>query len=325
MCNSGDRPDERSFAELRRMISQQVRSTELKASLISMVDDLELAQLRALDNAREEGRTRGSEEERRRFDSEKKLMETYIQERERAAEDLAKRDSFTGLYNKTTFLKEILPKFIRDEARERRKNGFGSADDDPYTVLERPGLAALWVLDINHLKLVNDQFGHPMGDKMIEVLTELLKNGIRQEGALPGRIVGDDEEVSSGDTGKIGGDEFAVLQTGIRNYIEAHLAASRVKMLFHDYDWTRLDHRFSVYVPDVSVGVTVLKLSSIRGFQDRGQEISDKWFECTDLLMLKAKKERLSHITIKGLEFDGDGFIEYELNGGFGLRLKSAR
>lgn len=54
------------------------------------------------------------------------------------------------------------------------------------------------VLDIDHFKLINDEFGHPAGDAVIQGIVGCLR-----------RIVGD-----AGAVGRVGGEEFTVLLAG---------------------------------------------------------------------------------------------------------------
>ncbi|WP_296187105.1 GGDEF domain-containing protein [Pseudomonas sp. UBA1879] len=58
--------------------------------------------------------------------------------------------------------------------------------------------AVMIVLDIDHFKQVNDAFGHPAGDAVIQGIVECLR-----------RIVGD-----KGAIGRVGGEEFTVLIPG---------------------------------------------------------------------------------------------------------------
>lgn len=58
--------------------------------------------------------------------------------------------------------------------------------------------AVMIVLDIDHFKRVNDQFGHPVGDSVIKGIVTCLR-----------RIVGE-----SGAIGRVGGEEFTVLIPG---------------------------------------------------------------------------------------------------------------
>jgi diguanylate cyclase (GGDEF)-like protein len=60
------------------------------------------------------------------------------------------------------------------------------------------GSAVMIVLDIDHFKRVNDQFGHPVGDTVILGIVSCLR-----------RIVGE-----AGAIGRVGGEEFTVLLPG---------------------------------------------------------------------------------------------------------------
>lgn len=59
-------------------------------------------------------------------------------------------------------------------------------------------VAALLVLDIDHFKRVNDTYGHPVGDRVIEGIARLMKGLFRQDDVV----------------GRLGGDEFCVFLVG---------------------------------------------------------------------------------------------------------------
>jgi diguanylate cyclase (GGDEF)-like protein len=54
---------------------------------------------------------------------------------------------------------------------------------------------ALIILDIDHFKAVNDNYGHPMGDKVLRQMSDILSENLRQSDAL----------------GRWGGEEFLIL------------------------------------------------------------------------------------------------------------------
>ncbi len=91
------------------------------------------------------------------------------------AKDQAIRDGLTGIYNRR-FLDEILGKLV-DQARRGAQS-----------------LSAL-MLDIDHFKQFNDQFGHEAGDQVLRAVVRCLR-----------------EQVRGGDVvARYGGEEFAIL------------------------------------------------------------------------------------------------------------------
>ena len=96
---------------------------------------------------------------------------TKEREEEKRLSDLAYKDTFTGIYNRR-YLLENMDKLLQ----------LGAAFSFCY-------------IDINHLKTVNDTYGHAEGDKYIMSIVNLIKNGIRGTDIFA----------------RIGGDEFVVL------------------------------------------------------------------------------------------------------------------
>lgn len=86
------------------------------------------------------------------------------------------RDPLTQLYNRRYFQKAV------DDATERST---------------RDGMTfAVHVLDLDGFKSVNDRFGHPAGDSLIEIIAKRLKATVRRDDTVA----------------RLGGDEFAILQ-----------------------------------------------------------------------------------------------------------------
>jgi diguanylate cyclase (GGDEF)-like protein len=110
-------------------------------------------------------------------------------DRLRADADL---DSLTGLANRRRFRVAL----VREVERWRR--------------YRMP--CALLMLDIDHLKLVNDKFGHPVGDSVIRQIAQTLKEVSR------------DNDTAA----RLGGEEFALLLAGV-DLKRAVLAAERLR------------------------------------------------------------------------------------------------
>ena len=105
----------------------------------------------------------------------------------------ADRDYLTGLANRRRFRKAL----EREVERWRR-----------YDVP-----CALLLLDIDHMKLVNDTYGHPAGDRVISAVAEVLAELSR------------DNDTAA----RLGGEEFALLLAGVGSE-RAFAAAERVRL-----------------------------------------------------------------------------------------------
>ncbi|OHE03481.1 MAG: diguanylate cyclase [Sulfurimonas sp. RIFCSPLOWO2_12_FULL_36_74] len=74
--------------------------------------------------------------------------------------DTSLRDGMTGLYNRR-FLEEMIDKIMSQADRKK----------DTYSVM---------MLDVDFFKMVNDTYGHDIGDKVIVALSKVLKDSIRE-------------------------------------------------------------------------------------------------------------------------------------------------
>lgn len=72
---------------------------------------------------------------------------------------------------------------------------------------------ALIILDIDHFKAVNDNYGHPVGDKVLRQVSDILSENLRQSDAL----------------GRWGGEEFLILLPQI-NIVAATNVAEKLRL-----------------------------------------------------------------------------------------------
>jgi diguanylate cyclase (GGDEF)-like protein/PAS domain S-box-containing protein len=105
---------------------------------------------------------------------------------------LAYHDVLTGLANRRVFVK-TLRKAI---ARARRNNL-------PFAVL---------YLDLDHFKDINETLGHPIGDLLLQSVSQRLRASARESDTVA----------------RFGGDEFAVLTTAIHQREDAAVLAQRL-------------------------------------------------------------------------------------------------
>lgn len=100
--------------------------------------------------------------------------------REERIEHLANFDPLTGLPNRNLFINRLEQSFIQ--------------------VHREQGHLGLLFLDIDRFKNINDSFGHPFGDKLLNAFAARVKSILRE-----------------GDTvARLGGDEFVVILTNIK-------------------------------------------------------------------------------------------------------------
>ncbi len=71
---------------------------------------------------------------------------------------------------------------------------------------------AILFIDLDGFKLINDTYGHDVGDKVLQKASELLLGSVR-----PGDTVA-----------RFGGDEFVIICEGIGKHVEAYLIADRI-------------------------------------------------------------------------------------------------
>ena len=101
----------------------------------------------------------------------------------------ARHDDMTGLLNRESFFAAL--------KNTRRRTDAGT----------------LLIIDADHFKQINDRHGHPQGDQALLLISEAIRQGVR-DGDLAGRI---------------GGEEFAVFLNGASEE-EAMITAERIRL-----------------------------------------------------------------------------------------------
>lgn len=96
--------------------------------------------------------------------------------RQRALQRVAAVDTLTGADSRWAFLEKLDQAILR---------------------VERGVRACLLLIDVDHFKLVNDRYGHGVGDKVLSSFVEQLRAGLRGGDSI----------------GRLGGEEFAILLT----------------------------------------------------------------------------------------------------------------
>ncbi|MEK6671174.1 MAG: GGDEF domain-containing response regulator [Nitrospirota bacterium] len=119
----------------------------------------------------------------------------YAIERKRFEEHLtylAQYDHLTGLVNRILFRDRL----VQATARSKRMQQ----------------MIGLMLLDLDRFKLVNDTFGHDMGDELLKAVSERLKTCVREVDTVA----------------RMGGDEFTIILEGVSSEQNVLVVAKRI-------------------------------------------------------------------------------------------------
>jgi diguanylate cyclase (GGDEF)-like protein len=142
-----------------------------------------------------------------------RVLDRNTQELER----LSITDSLTGLYNR----RHLFETGMREMARTRRYS-------NPVSLM---------MIDVDHFKAINDTWGHPTGDRVLQELAQVMKSIVRDQDSA----------------GRLGGEEFAVIlpETDPQG---AGIIAERLRAAVQESAMVTVDDGSSVNVT-VSIGI----------------------------------------------------------------------
>ena len=147
------------------------------------------------------------------YDNKPSVLFSFVDISERKAleqklRDLAQTDPLTRIYNRR-YIMETGEKEIARCQRNKQQ-------------------LTLLILDIDNFKVINDTYGHEMGDKSIIKITEICQYSIRDVDIL----------------GRLGGEEFVILlpDTDLR---QAKTIAERIRFNVESNQMTSIDQQFS--------------------------------------------------------------------------------
>ena len=155
-------------------------------------------------------------------------------------------DGLTGLYNRRYF-EEYLQKEVTRALRQQQ----------PFSIIG---------LDLDHLKQINDKFGHAYGDLAIKTVADVLKKNAR----------------SIDTAARMGGEEFNVILPGVDS-TGAMIAAERIRKALEDQELDIIGHITA------SIGVAT--------FLEHSDNIEDI-LELTDQAMYRSKRNGRNQVTL---------------------------
>jgi len=170
-------------------------------------------------------------------------LQNEIKQKEKLAsqlENMAKYDQLTGLANRYLFLSEL--NLLEKEALLLNK---------PFSIL---------FIDLDGFKLVNDTYGHEIGDELLKIVAKRIKNSVRNNDLVA----------------RLGGDEFAVI---LRNLNDQKIIEKIAKKIIDKIKKIIKIEDLSIFVGS-SIGIYVYQPG------DSTQDILSK----ADIAMYESKK-----------------------------------
>ena len=190
-----------------------------------------------------------------------------LERQRRTFKERSVRDFLTGLANRAV-LTECL---IQSWERCRRRGPRG----------------ALFYIDLNGFKAINDQRGHAAGDCVLREIGFRLKNVLRRSDLA----------------GRIGGDEFALIVEGLENHDDAATLANKVGAALEapialDSGQAKVGASIGIaFYPDANCEVGTPSEDPVRGVEPSGvlrkveTEAVERLFTHADAAMYRAKRE----------------------------------
>ena len=180
----------------------------------------------------------------------------------------AERDSLTGLYNKG-MTQNLIAEFIG-------------------TKTEYSQSGALFIIDVDNFKTVNDRLGHTFGDVVLCELSEKLRRVFR---SAANAVQADQREDI---IGRVGGDEFMVFVKGTGSSSILSAKAAQICKAFHNSYKANDGNEYWI---SASIGIAI--------FPENGKTFDELYKSADIALYLSKNKGKNAFIFYQGEEFAG--------------------
>ena len=171
-----------------------------------------------------------------RFSLEQELRQNYL-----ASKELAETDCLTGISNRFVF-EESLAIAMVNNARSQCYLG-------------------LILFDIDDFKLINDSYGHDIGDEVLKATSQSVASVLRGHELFA----------------RIGGDEFVIMLANVKEAFQFNEIASRILGLFKE----------PLIINDLSIKIQLSMGIAIHPDNDM---TSKELIKCSDIALYRAKK-----------------------------------
>ncbi len=209
--------------------------------------------------------------------TERKKAEDILYEQKNMLDYQAHHDALTGLPNRTLFM-------------DRLHQGIEKAKRNKTEL-------ALFFIDLDRFKQINDSLGHDVGDKVLNIITKRLNDVMRQEDTLA----------------RLGGDEFTIIMENLKNSQDASILAGKILKALEEamlIDGNSLyiscSIGISVYPKDESDALNLLKDADAAMYRAKDEGRNNYQFystEMTELAFERVVMEASLRQAIKNEEF----------------------
>jgi diguanylate cyclase (GGDEF)-like protein len=159
---------------------------------------------------------------------------------------MAITDSKTGVYNYRFFYERLTDEIRLHEAREK-----------PFSLI---------FIDVDHLKDINDSFGHQVGDSVLKQVAAIIQGSIRD----------------TDDVARYGGEEFVVLLPGTAGE-EALAVAERIRASVEDHG----------FAPEVTLGPAKVTITAgVATYPEHATKPDDLIFRADEAMYLGKNRGR---------------------------------
>lgn len=144
---------------------------------------------------------------------------------------------------------------------------------------EASGSRALMIIDIDHFKRVNDTYGHPVGDRVLSIIGNVMRSNLRSDVFIA----------------RTGGEEFAVVMGGVAPEIVERIA-ERLRGSIESTPLKNMKTGTNYGPITVSIGICM---------RDMAESASDLYRKC-DLALYTAKASGRNRVQVYSAGIEGE-------------------
>jgi len=271
-------PAPKSAADLRQWVTEHFGTDEGRTKeLLEAIDGVVAGQRQLLEDSKHEAL--------------RALSEGFAAKLERLQQQLTEKD--VTVSNIARYFEDVVADLTEKSHRDPKTkllnfDWFMERVESFLAVEQRVRWCGVGVVDINSFKWYNDNYGHAVGDRIIERVARVLSDQIRSEDFLALERAGESRDLHA----RFGGDEFCFLIPDLPGCAEAVEIADRFKASVGSHDWTRDDRRLVVRPVRVDVGVVCLRLGNVSERRGVARKLAADLIHRADTLMYDAKGRR---------------------------------